>query len=235
MGNNSDKNCPFADEIVSYMYDEMAVAERPKFEEHLVDCQVCTDDFAVVSLARFEAYDWKRAEFDPLRTPLMVIPYEEKAISIGERFSAWLAWTKALPIAAGLILVLGIAYLFVLRTERSNEPMVAEAPVAEQQKKDITQPVDFPRLEPPVTTAAVNKTSNSNANVHLAIQKRKPAAPKALLASRLAPGVRPNNDLAVNIPSQTRPLPRLSVNDDEVDSSLRLADLFDETKPPPER
>ena len=40
------------------------------------------------------------------------------------------------------------------------------------------------------------------------------------------------NDLAVN---QVKPIPRLGLNDDEDDRSLRLADLFDETNPPPNR
>lgn len=231
MDNNSHKDCPFGDEIVSYMYDEMAVAERPKFEQHLASCQVCTDDFAAVSVARFETYDWKRAEFDALPTPRIVIPYAEKAVPVRQWLSSWLGWAAAVPVAAAL--VIGLSYFVYVGGSADREPAVAQEAKTQQPETTIAPATVIPsREETPATTVAVKNTRTPKSVVRQAALKMKPSMPRTQFARSIGHSIKFNNDLAVNIPSQTKPLPRLGSNDDEDDRSLRLSDLFDETSPP---
>ena len=50
-------NCKYANEIVPYMYGELASSATAEFESHLLECQLCTDEFAELSAARYEVYD----------------------------------------------------------------------------------------------------------------------------------------------------------------------------------
>ena len=232
MENDTKKTCPYGDDIVSYMYEEMPVTERSAFEGHLVACQVCTDDFAAVSLSRFEAYDWKRLEFDPLATPRIAIPYQAKTISFGERLSAWMSWATLVPVAAALVIGLSIVYLLISNSGKS-EPMVAA-------NEELTVPASSestPAQRQPTVTRSVEigtKTPASPSKVQLASTSHKSALPKTQLAQRVGRAPKLGNDLAENIPDMKH-APRLGIRDEEDDRSLRLSDLFDESNPPPQR
>src|SRR5881392_3406899 len=71
--------CKFNGDMVSYMYGELPSDESTVFEQHLLDCTNCTDEFAAISSSRYEVYDWKKLEFDPLETPSFEIPVGEAA------------------------------------------------------------------------------------------------------------------------------------------------------------
>jgi hypothetical protein len=228
MQNNDHNECPFSDEIISYMYDEMALAEMPKFEQHLSECEVCTDEFAAISFARFETYDWKRVEFDILQTPRVVIPYAEKTVTLGERISAGMSWVTVVPAAAALVVCLGVGYLVIVNSGGNTETKtIAEAPKPEQK---ISTP-SVPAAPAPEIASTGTKGVNSGVKVIAASSKSKSSIPKTLVARRVGPAVRLGNDLAVNV----RQAPRLGIKDEEEDRSLRLSDLFDETNPPPQR
>lgn len=57
LDNENKYLCGFADEIVAYMYDEIAQPARTKFEDHLLDCPSCTDEFAGISTARLAMFE----------------------------------------------------------------------------------------------------------------------------------------------------------------------------------
>lgn len=233
MKTQDHNECPFSDEIVSYMYGEMPDGAQLKFEHHLAACQVCTDDFAAVSLARFETYDWKRVEFDPLETPQIVIPYREKTVSLGERVSAWLSWVTVVPAAAAIVLSVGVGY-FLLVNERQMPGPVAIIPETVQQQSPQTTVNDDAKTVNVISTP--NRSANSDGKIVLASSKKKLTLPKTQFAKRVTPGMKLANDLAVNLSAgQIKRAPRLGMNDPEEDRSLRLADLFDETNPPPQR
>ena len=228
MQNDTKKICPYGDDIVSYMYDEMPVADRPAFEGHLVACQVCTDEFAAVSLSRFEAYDWKRIEFDPLATPRIVIPYPEKAVSFGGRASAWLSWVTLVPTFAAVLIGLSVVYLLI-----GNGGGKGETTVASNREVTVPAPTVSTAIPPPVVEIGT-KTPKPSSTIVPASTTRKSAVPKTQIAKRVGPAPKLGNDLAVNISDMTH-APRLGSRDDEDDRSLRLSDLFDETNPPPQR
>lgn len=231
MQKNDHNECPFSDEIISYMYDEMPLSERAKFENHLSKCQLCTDDFAAVSVARFETYDWKRTEFDTLPTPRIVIPYKEKAPTFGERVFAWVRWGTVLPASAVLVMSLSIAFLVINNKTGKTDGAVADIPQRSQPSAGRQTPEVRKPIAPVISTSVGPGKVNSRIE-HVASTK-KPALPKSQVAKRVSPGIRPANDLAVNIlPDRPKRAPRLGMNDIEDDRSLRLSDLFDEANPP---
>jgi hypothetical protein len=229
MQKKDHNQCPFSDEIVSYMYDEMPAKAALEFEQHLEACGVCTDDFAAVAVARFETYDWKRTVFDPLPTPRIVIPYPQKTVTFGERISAWRSWVTVVPVAAALLLCLGVAaYIVSLNIGSKTESTIAKGPQVDQHPNTVAP-------SPVAVDIASGDTKNAVQPVKArqVALKRKAGLPRSTFARRTGPVVRLTNDYAVNIsPSQLKPAPRLGMKDDEDDRSLRLADLFDETKPP---
>ena len=231
MQTQDHNECPFSDEIVSYMYGEMPDGAQMKFERHLAACQVCTDDFAAVSLARFETYDWKKVEFDPLETPRIVIPYPEKVVSLGERISAWVSWVTVVPAAAVLAISLGVVFLVM-----NNNGKKVDGPVASALQ--TTQPSAVPQtpeVKAPIGVG-IDTKNTVGPKVEQVVLRKRSTLPKTQYAIRKVSGVKLANDLAVVIPSdQIKRAPRLGMNDPEDDRSLRLADLFDETNPPPER
>jgi len=84
MSNNGNKqSCTHFAEIVSYIYDELTVDQRVGFESHLSDCEICRDEFAGISNARFAVYEWQREEFAPLASPTILIPYEAATVGRG--------------------------------------------------------------------------------------------------------------------------------------------------------
>ena len=85
METNGHKKCEWTDDLIAYLYNEMPAAGRSTFESHLTACQTCTDEFAGLSQARFEVFDWKREEFDTLATPASAIAYPESRPSLRER------------------------------------------------------------------------------------------------------------------------------------------------------
>src|SRR5438046_1022119 len=90
--------CKLNGEMVSYMYGELSTNEGLAFERHLVDCSECTDEFAAISSSRYEVYDWKKLEFDPLETPNFEIRFGDVvSVSWYEKVRAFLAHAWAVP------------------------------------------------------------------------------------------------------------------------------------------
>ena len=232
MQNDTKKICPYGDDIVSYMYEEMPVAERSAFEGHLVACEVCTDEFAAVSLSRFEAYDWKRIEFDPLTTPRIVIPYAEKTVSFGERLSAWMSWVTVVPALATIILAAMVGLIF---WTNSRGPDPSQTEVLTVKGSPVVDTPVVQQVAPKPEVASNPGRASQMPQVERIVTKNKPSVPKSQFARRLSPGMKLGNDMAMNVATDMKHAPRLGIRDEEDDRSLRLSDLFDETNPPPQR
>ena len=232
MDTSTQNECPRADGILSYMYGEMASSERPGFESHLSDCHVCTDEFAAVSEARFEVFDWKRVEFDELATPAIVIPYPEEAVSLGHRISGWLSWPTLVP-AFALVLVAAFAgvAIWVFRTSPAPRVIARSVPVDVGNTPAAVEPVTA------VPAIAEKKDTDLVRSGRVAAKPTKhvTSAPRAQYAKSDVSRIRLSSDVALNTQAPAlRKLPRLGVYDDDNDTSLRLAQLLDETGPPEE-
>jgi hypothetical protein len=226
---NAKKECPFTHEIVSYIYGELGGGSELEFETHLADCVICTDEFAAVSNARFSVYEWQKEEFAHLPTPEIVIPYVSTGAGASEGVGliaavrAWLAGVGVpVAVAAGVVVCIAIALLAVNLTGRRDQPVAS----------NIDSPAVAQRTEPPVVEPGTNDPTVKKDIVRTP-QPIKAAVNQPRRAVRRSPPDvnQPANDLAVKMPTQApqvRKAPVLSTYEDNDDSSLRLADLFDE-------
>ena len=230
----AQKACPLADDIVSYMYDELPAADRTRFEDHLLECQECTDEFAGISVSRFEVFDWRREEFDHLETPAIVIPYRQPAVSIAGRLSEWFGLGTAIPVAAAAILAILAGYLIYTKT--SQVVTAPEVAVEAPQTPVSAMPVPAVNPAPAATIAASDNLAPGRQRqpvVRQASLTRKALVPSSVVARKSDPAVKLGNDVAVNVGVPKKQEPRLTAYDEDDDTSLRLADLFDDDGPPP--
>ena len=226
------KKCEFGAEIPAYLYNEIAEKARLTFESHLAGCESCIDEFADLSEARFSVLEWQRAEFADLPTPSIVIPYEaapDTAASSGGWVDAFLdlirvpVWSYAGAFAAVLLAIIAGGYFL---TSGSNKQVAevsspaadpapsASLPVIERSNSDES----FPKV-PPVRKDRVATIRAINVR---SVTKAAPRS-RALTAVMTRP-----SDKAVPSLDQAVRKPALSTFDDDDDSSLRLADLFDD-------
>lgn len=223
---NDKKECPFTDEIVSYMYGEIDGVEREVFETHLADCSTCTDDFAAISNSRFSVFEWRKEEFDQLTTPSFVIPELAKSKLATHSEAGWFAGLRALlsfarspiAVAAALLVCLGVG-LVMLAYFRSSESLIAD-------KIDVsfvknTEPEnrnrDIVDAKPP--------TNQPNEPTRISTSKKSNSVYKTVPATEIKRFV--NNSPKRNLSPQAKK-PVLNDFNEETDKSLRLSDLFDE-------
>ncbi len=229
MKNNGKTNCPFEDEIVTYIYDEMVGSERMKFENHLSGCSVCTDDFAAISEARFSVFEWQKEEFGHLPTPDIVIPYEsnrrvvEESSSVG--FLAGLrGWLSPLPLAAaaGLILFLGMGFVMLRDVGTTDQPIATNMNVQQIEAPNTApiknvDPVKQHEVKQPEVAVTTPKTTSKDIQPVKAVARRQTPSLKQTMATNL------KKPASTQVPST---VPILSNYEAEDDNSLRLADLF---------
>jgi hypothetical protein len=75
--NHKNTNCAFAEQGVSYLYGEITAEEKSVFETHLQCCNACAEEFAGFKTIHSSLIEWRNAEFLPLETPAIEIPYEK--------------------------------------------------------------------------------------------------------------------------------------------------------------
>jgi len=234
---NANNACPRSEAILSYIYAEMPDGERSRFQSHILDCQSCTDEFAGISEARFEVFDWKRTEFDELATPMISIPYREQAVTLREWFAGWMGVAAAVPAFALVLVAMIGGYSVWLTTHRVDRTGVAEI---EPMKIQTAGPATLSAV-PSVsaaneTRAVVPVRSQTKPQPQYSKAKPSPRAaslPQSQYAKHIAPRIKLSSDVASTAePSLSKKLPRLGIYDDDNDTSLRLAELLDETGPP---
>ena len=221
----NDVNCKHSNGIVPYMYGELATSVATEFESHLLECELCTDEFAALSSARYEVYDWKKLEFDPLATPTFELPFREIAGAswvekLRAAFSGW-----AMPAAAfgGVAIIVALVAVFAVSRYEANTTTIA--------KRDVNVPTNenTNRKKPetlPVTTAPETSVKSDvveperNAPRAIAVKDTTPHR-----SVKVQPAVAPRS---IRTTPQTSNVPRLNEFAEEEDSSLRLAELFED-------
>ncbi len=85
--------------LVSFLYDELAAAERQAFEQHLAECGACRDEVAALRATQQQLARWSPPVpdlgFQVIRTPVAV------PVAVAPR-----AWRGAWGLAAAAVLVL---------------------------------------------------------------------------------------------------------------------------------
>ncbi len=221
MGDVKFSECKFTSDIVPYMYGEMAGSETSAFESHLLECSTCTDEFASISNARYEVYDWKKLEFDPLATPQIEIVFAtERSGSWMEKARAVFAQNWAIPsmATAGILVVAVLAAAFIL-TQKSSPEVAANL-------------VDDTVVEQP-TVSSVPKIAGSQVNPDSQeYRENESRAVRAAAAQRVSHKrtVRTSRSVDVKTTSaqNIQKAPTLNEFVEEEDTSVRLAELFDD-------
>lgn len=224
--------CKFSLDIVPYMYGELSRSESSTFESHLLNCGECTDEFAAVSSARYEVYEWKKLEFDPLSTPEIEIPYEKEIIlssgsSWFDKLSA-LADGWAVPgLAFGALAVSIFAAAFLLSrdggdvaavNDNSNIPAVKSSTVETGSEK------------PEAASPGETKNEDNKQGEALPIRISTPARGDQRRVVRNVRAVQPRalEVKATSAQNSQKRVPTLNEFVEDEDTSLRLAELFED-------
>ena len=219
MLDNGHNKCPYTDEIVSYMYDEIGGADSGTFESHLAACSACTDEFAAIANARFSVYEWHKEEFAHLPTPEFVIPYNARPEPVPGIFASLrelLAFGNwPVTAAAVLAIIIGAAFFGMTYLRSNDQPTIADVAPAEtivpvKAEAPVPVAVTLPSNDRAVTTPR-NVALTKAAEKRTANQDRK-VSPQRVVAERK---------------TGTPKAPVLAETDDDADTTLRLTDLFD--------
>ena len=221
-------DCKFGVVIVPYMYGELAETERASFESHLLECSLCTDEFATISHARYEVYDWKQSEFDALATPVIRIPYKESGAGVGwmDKVRAVFGNSWAVPGAAvagiAIISVLAAFYLssreanvLVGKIGNSNDAVIESplrpttVPVSEGEATPAARPISAP-------PKAVKASSTGASEKRREVTGVRAPAPRRIEQKQASARAKP------------RTVPTLSGFPEDEDKSLRLAELLED-------
>lgn len=230
---NIEKSCVRGEEMVSYLYDEMPTAGRMMFESHLIDCVSCTDEFAGLSLARLEVYEWNHHEFAVMETPAILIPYEKS-----DRISWFENWFgpifSAPKLSAGGALAFAALVLgFFAYPSDSLESSVSVSDVS------ATQELATEQVKPPISAVAEDKEfvevtapnslnrNNDKRVVAASVRTSEPSAKKRRV-NETATANRSVPKAKSILPSIPQNAPRLTSFEDEDDNTLRLAELVAE-------
>ena len=210
------------DDLVAYLYDELNATQMSAFETHLTDCDNCTDEFAELSFARLDVYEWHRDEFAQLATPRFVIPYAETEAGL-----SWLDAVRGLLAShtqwatAGAFALVAVIFgaVFISSMNSTNERTGTSN--SENFGAVKIQSVD-PRAIPkdtPAGTVAVAKPEDERqiVRVSTAGKSSKPSRKPVKIPER-----RPIQPVL----SQRNAAPRLNDFVDEDDTTLRLGDLL---------
>ena len=241
LNNGNNTNCDFADDIVSYIYNETGEPDRKIFETHLAHCTVCTDEFAAISNARFSVFEWRKEEFAHLLTPEIKIPYAAKKLVVKENDAVGLLvglrglLSKAswpVTAAAGLVLCLGVGFMMMTYFGGNEKQLVAAnqsvppiTPADSPNNLGIVDPVGSKKPDVGITTVSTNYKTGQEARPVRAVAIRRQKMERQMTADNQTPV---NDVVDRNAAPKTRKAPVLSSYEDNDDKSLRLSDLFDE-------
>jgi hypothetical protein len=127
-------NCERQEELIDYLYDEMSVAQRALFTDHLQACASCRTDLGGMQQLRGELRNWDLGVVPRLE---LVMPRPRLEV-LKELLGLFPVWSRALLATASavalVLLALGTASLFnrmsAPETVAQQPPAPAPAPVA---------------------------------------------------------------------------------------------------------
>lgn len=218
--NKLDANnlCSHVGDTLAYLYDEMASAEREKFEIHLADCTTCIDDFAELSQSRYPVFEWKQLEFDPLPTPRIGIPFEAASVSWFDKLRASFALRPAFAFGSlAVIAVLASLAVFVMIGGAGGNTEVAGVP-----------PTPAPVMPSPEATVPPVQSVVAANEPKVDIRRDETAESVKTSTSASKPAKRSARPKATQQAKRNAPVPALNPVDEDEDDSLRLADIFEE-------
>ena len=223
----NDATCKYSNGILPYMYGEMVSPATDEFESHLLECQACTDEFAALSAARYEVYDWKKLEFDPLATPAIAIPYGEAstAVSWVEKLRTAFAGNWAMPTAAFAGLAIVSVFVALLVVPRGVDEVASI--------DNSNTPANRPAANTPNQNQPSPTVATETDQIQESTPARQPSRPTLVREPSPRRPMRTQQSVAPkNIEARTTVTapnaPRLNEFVEEEDDSLRLAELLED-------
>ncbi len=219
--------CSDDDAVVAYLYGELSPADRDVFEDHLLVCVPCTDEFAAAADSRYSVFEWKKLEFDPLETPVFAIPYVEAKPSYSwvETLKGLFATGPRLATAGAFGLIIAVVGLaFFVGSYRTPElAAVPVVPAPQLNEATIPETVNV-AAEPPnlVRDSVDTKTPGIEPSLAVVKDRTSQKARRAVKTTARKPTVASR---AMPPRTESVQVPRLNEFDDISDESLRLADL----------
>ena len=222
--------CNFGEDAVPYLYGELPDADRAIFESHLLECTACTDEFAAMASTRYEVYDWKKIEFDPLATPRFEIPSESESWTDRIRSTFGRGWAIPGFAFAGLAVISIFASTFWLTSGERNEIASSSGAVDNSSAGNgASVPVRIPSVEEPIAPAGEVRDVRSPEQIGrtrvdpVVRSERRSNLRNVSTAQPKRIAARPESTRAVKVD-----VPRLNGFPDDEDTSLRLAELFED-------
>lgn len=220
------ETCSSSADLVAYLYDELGTAERSLFETHLLDCGKCTDEFAELSFARLDVYEWHRDEFVPLETPRFVIPYSKAAAK-----KSWLDGLRGFltshgqwATAGGAFALAAVVFGAVYVSSLNKTVDMASNNTPEIFTPDRTQPINSPAIPPveakkemPAVSPALEITEGGPSVVKASTPRKVPKPANSLVTV---------HNISQPVVIKSSKAPRLNDFEDEDDNTLRLGDLL---------
>ncbi len=248
-------NCEFAEEVVTYLYDELQDSKKAEFENHLGACPSCPDELAAFASLSRSVKNWRDTEFANIATPPIEISFERDLMSSSknkasdpwvERFRGIFRFSspgflKTAAAFGAFAILLGLGWIVIssLSTDKSKIAVlpkdVSDSPVKE--KENVQFPIEgqIGKIEDvdvgapePDTTEIVSVSDDSaikSAEISAKTPRAKPIAKSPKVAKK------PVNRRFTNEekPLEFEQIPRLTteVALEEADD-LRLSDIFSE-------
>ena len=216
------------------MYGELSTDESGAFERHLVDCSSCTDEFAAISSSRYEVYDWKKLEFDPLETPRFDIPFEvgtQLSWAQTIRFAFARSWAVPAASFAAFAIVSVVAVTLIWQPSENSiviSRTITPEPVIAPVRDEASAPPEKDFATGNVDKASEPRFSTVSQSGRAALPKR--IAPKSPGSQPIkASGERSLDVKQTTARKEQKAVPTLNeyADDDEEDTSLRLAELLE--------
>jgi len=241
--NNHNSTCKFAEQVVSYLYDEISEPEKTKVETHLQNCASCAEEISGFALVRASIQEWRTEDFAHLSTPAFEtgVRKSEPAIaaswtdSLRAFFSLRQMWLTA-SVVAVLAICAGLYWYSVSSPQHdtiaengnvkkavpsasvdtvSQNSAVAKHDEQKHSDDSVDQKVtDVKNTSPKDTDVKPIQTTFDNRQPVKVIKKTGPANVERI-------------NKTVPKPVNKNKVPSLTDDEDE-DTSLRLSDIFEE-------
>lgn len=231
--------CEMSGGIVSYMYQEMTTADRLAFEEHLLSCSACIDEFAEIADARLSVYEWRKVEFEAMPTPEILIPYKRAArvswfgkLRAASSFAPVWGTVGLSSAAAAVVLAVGLVG-YQLQNSGDVAANIGNAESAEFPKAESTVAAnghaDVEMLEELITS----KTHEAEVAAAPVVELKEPGRvdnSQPVRTGRRTVPVTKRTQAERDIEPRRQPvqLPTFTEFAEQEDETLRLAELFDD-------
>ncbi len=220
-----NSSCAFAEQIVAYLYDETGEQEKAIFEAHLTDCENCAEELSAFGFVRSAVQQWRTAEFSPMRTPAIEIPFEKSSeISvISTENRSWFADLRRLltliPLrtataALAILVVCAGLTLFVYNfsgktdiAENNRQPVKTAAPIVKEKNEQSPKINDERELAEQNSPAPISQTSEE-----LKIKNSRPAAENSSLKAPDQKRAAPKTEMLARNSDNSAPVHQIKNN-----------------------